>query len=327
MRGPRPLASGPDPRVLACESVSPRRSTRLSPPRSLRPRDLAKAVLLGFALTAVAFGCTSGTDAPDASTSTTDDTLAYAPVPEGCNEELREDPTVPPEIGLLVADFAATAELPEATPYEHYDERCDNTGVTSIEAPTRFDDVEPAPGAPPQTAVRLSTDFSAPIESEPVINFFAAPVGGDQFPTLPRLAALVGRSADGSLSSGTRDPRQGTTISEDCRALPPQDIETGRFTGAIQFFVDCGGDHRAWALVAAAPDDDDPYFVQLIAHVLTTADAEAFGRALASMSVDAENLETFTEVQEAEQQRAAASATSSPTASTARDTSTTTDAP
>ena len=92
--------------------------------------------------------------------------------------------------------------------------------------------------------------------------------------------------------------------------------------------MDCGGDQRAWALVAAAPDDDDPYFVQLIAHVLTTADAEAFGRALASMSVDAENLETFTEVQEAEQQRAAAaSATSSPTASTARDTSTTTDAP
>ncbi|MCB1016456.1 MAG: hypothetical protein KDB10_15310 [Acidimicrobiales bacterium] len=216
-----------------------------------------------------------------------------------CKGEAPSEVTLDDDVQLLVDNLVRQASLAEELPYERYERRCDNTGVTAIDTPAEYADVGPALNDPPQTAIRASTDLGAPVEAVPIISFFAAPYGGSQFPTLPGFTTLIQQSADGSLSSGTRDPREGETISEECRSLPVRDLATGTFTGKAQFFVNCGDDRRAWVLAAATPNSGDPYFVQVVAQVRDTADAEALGRALATLSVDAEALTAFTQAQEA----------------------------
>ena len=273
----------------------------MSPQRALNVREggalvrrrvlTAGGLLALLALLALGAGCGSGEEGagtdPQESTSTTGVAID---MPKG---------------NVLVTNLVRQASLAAAEPYGEFVVRCDNTGVTTIEAPAAFGDVDPSPVAPPQTTVRVATDFSAPIESAPIINFFAAPVGGTQFPTLPGFTTLIQQSADGSLSSGTRDPREGTTIADDCRALPVRDLATGEFTGKAQFFVNCGDDQRAWVLVAAAPNNGDPYFIQMVAQARDSADAEAIGRALTTMSVDPATLATFTASLEAAAEAAA----------------------
>lgn len=266
--------------------------------------------LLALAVTAVA--CGSGDDAGTAEG--TPDTTVVANLPKGtvprvlCKGEVEGDPTPSTGVDVLVTNLVRQADLAEARPYEDYVVRCDNTGVATIEAPAAYADVDPTPWAPPQTTVRVSTDFSAPIESAPIINYFVAAVGGTQFPTLPGFTTLIQQSADGSLSSGTRDPREGTTIADDCQALPVRDLATGVYTGKAQFFVNCGNEQRAWVLVAAAPNNGDPYFIQMVAQARDAADAEAIGRALTTMSVDAETLAAFTASLEAAEAAAEAQA-------------------
>ena len=199
------------------------------------------------------------------------------------------------DVERLVDNLISQASLVEAEAYDEFDLVCDNAGVSTLEAPAAYTDVEPAPLGPPQAAIRVSTDFTSRVEESPIVSFFAAPVGGAQFPTQPGFGTIIQQSADGSLSSGTRDPREGATISEECRALPIRDLATGDFTGKAQFFVNCGGDQRAWVLILAAPDNGDPYFVQVVAQVLDTADAEALGRLLTTMDVDTDALARFAE--------------------------------
>lgn len=238
--------------------------------------------------------CGSGGDEQSTDTTTGASAPKVAARVPLCTRELTDGGTPTPEVERLVANLIRQASLPEAEPYDDYALLCDNTGVTTIEAPVAYSNMEPAPLAPLQTAIRVSPDFSARVEDEPIINFFAAPVGGSQFPTQPGFGTIIQQSADGSLSSGTRDPREGKTISEECTALPIRDIATGDFTGRAQFFVNCGDDQRAWVLVAAAPDNADPYFIQVVAEVLDTADAEALGRALTTMHVDKDALAAVT---------------------------------
>lgn len=243
---------------------------------------------------AAACGSDAGS-AGDGGTSTTVISLPKGTVSRVlCKEEATEDLAVPTGIDVLVTNLIRQASLTEATPYEDYALRCDNAGVTTIEVPTAYRDVGPSPLDQRQAAVRASTDFEAPVETAPIITFLTATVGGTQFPTQPGFTGFIQQSADGSLSSGTRDPRDGAAISEDCEALPVRELATGEFTGKAQFFVNCGGEERAWVLVAASPNNGDPYFVQLLAQARDAADAEAIGRALSTMGVDSEALAAFT---------------------------------
>ena len=278
-----------------------------------RPGKRTALAFLAVAAVAVtAVSCGSGEGDPTGQGAT--GTSVVANLPKGtvprvlCKGEVEGDPTTSTGVDVLVTNLVRQASLAEATPYSEFVVRCDNTGVATIEAPTAYGDVDPTPLAPPQTTVRVSTDFGAPIESAPIINYFVAAVGGTQFPTLPGFTTLIQQSADGSLSSGTRDPREGTTIADDCQALPVRDLATGAFTGKAQFFVNCGDDQRAWVLVAAAPNNGDPYFIQMVAQARDSADAEAIGRALSTMSVDTETLATFTASLEAAEAAAAAQA-------------------
>jgi hypothetical protein len=255
---------------------------------------IAAAVLTAMALVA---SCSSGDAGGEESAGTT----INVDLPKGtgnvvlCKQQVTQGGDATPEVDRLVANLISQASLPEVTPYEEFALRCDNVGVSTLEAPSDYTNVEPTPLGPPQTAIRVSTDFGALVEAAPIVNFFAAPVGGAQFPTMPGFGTVIQQSADGSLSSGTRDPREGKTISEECQALPIRDLSTGDFTGKAQFFVNCGDDQRAWVMVAVAPDNGEPYFVQVVAQVLDTADAEALGRVLTTMHVDNDTLVRFTE--------------------------------
>ncbi len=252
--------------------------------------------VLVLSITTLAAACGSGdeTASPDATSSS-----VVVENPKGhlpyvlCKGEVQEDLSIPSGVDVLTTNLVRQASLADAPPHEDFVVRCDNTGVAAFEAPVVYRDVDPGPLAQPQTAIRVSTDVTAPVEAAPIINFFAASVGGTQFPTQPGFTTLIQQTADGSLSSGTRDPREGTTIAEDCRALPVRDLATGEFTGKAQFFVNCGGDQRAWVLVAAAPNNGDPYFIQMVAQARDAADADAIGRALTTMSVHAERLAAF----------------------------------
>ena len=259
-------------------------------------RRAALTAIAVLSITVGAAACGSGDQAasPDGTA-----TSVVAQNPKGhlpyvlCNDEVTEDLSVPSGVEVLTTNLVRQASLADAPPHEEFVVRCDNTGVSTIEAPVAYRDVDPSPLAQPQTALRVATDLSAPVEAAPIINFFAASVGGAQFPTQPGFTTLIQQTADGSLSSGTRDPREGTTIAEDCRALPVRDLATGEFTGKAQFFVNCGDGERAWVLVAAAPNNGDPYFIQLVAQARDAADADAIGRALTTMSVDTERLAAF----------------------------------
>ncbi|MBL8777667.1 MAG: hypothetical protein JNK12_17120 [Acidimicrobiales bacterium] len=316
----------------------------MSPQRALNAREggagvhrgtrAAAGVLAALALVSLATGCGSGDESAGVDPETGATTTVVAiDVPKGsvprvlCKDEVTEDQTVPTGIEVLVTNLVRQASLADAEPYGEFVVRCDNTGVTTIEAPAAFGDVEPTPSGPPQTTIRVATDFGAPIESAPVINFFAAPVGGSQYPTLPGFTTLIQQSADGSLSSGTRDPREGTTIADDCQALPVRDLATGQYTGKAQFFVNCGDDQRAWVLVAAAPNNGDPYFIQMVAQARDSADAEAIGRALATMSVDTATLAAFTASFEAAADAAAQQAATTVPSETAPPATDTTAAP
>ena len=153
-------------------------------------------------------------------TASTDTTAGTAVVegPKGhlpyvlCKDEPAEDLTVPSGIDVLTTNLIRQASLADAAPYEEFVVRCDNSGVTTIEAPAAYRDVDPSPLAPPQAALRAATDYTAPVEAAPIISFFAASVGGPQFPTRPGFSTLIQQTADGSLSSGTREPRVGMTI-------------------------------------------------------------------------------------------------------------------
>lgn len=276
-------------------------------------------VVLAVLLTA----CGSGGGEQTTDT-TVDPTLPKAALPYLlCKTAPAEDPSVSPDVEVLVENLVRQASLPEAPAYEESVVRCDNTGVTSIEVPTAYADVEPGPFSPPQTAIRVSPDLSANVEAEPIINFFAAAVGGSQYPTQPGFATIIQQSADGSLSSGTRDPREGATISEECQGLPVRDLDIGDLSGKTRFFVNCGDEARAWVLMAAAPSNGEPYFVQVVAQVLDTADADALGRALSTMEIDQAALGTLTAAQDA----AAAAATSTTVAGGDRATTDTTTVP
>ena len=239
-------------------------------------------------------------DGGDATSATVDPALPKTTVPFIlCKTPAADAVEVSDDVELLVENLIAQAGLPEADPYDDPVVRCDNTGVTTIQAPPEYAAVDPNQFSPPQTAIRVSTDLGANVEAAPIINYFAAPVGGSQYPTQPGFATLIQQSADGSLSSGTREPREGSTISEECQGLPVRDISTGEFTGKARFFVNCGGDSRAWVLVAAAPSNGAPYFVQVVAQVQDTADAEALGLALSTMAVDPDALATLAAAQDA----------------------------
>ena len=245
-------------------------------------------------------GCSSGDagsqDAEPADTSINADLPKGAGLVVLCKQPLTDGGEPTPDVDRLVENLISQASLPEVDAYEDYALRCDNVGVSTLEAPTAYSQVEPRPLGPPQTAIRVSPDLTGRVEAAPIVNFFAAAVGGAQFPVQPGFGTIIQQSADGSLSSGTRDPREGRTISEECQALPLRALATGDYTGRAQFFVNCGTDQRAWVLVAAAPDNGDPYFVQVVAEVLDTADAEALGRILTTMRVDKDALQRFTEV-------------------------------
>lgn len=278
--------------------------------------------VLALLVTVVLGACGSG--GGDETTATTvDPSLPKAALPYLlCKTPVADDASVSPDVEVLVENLVRQAGLPDAPAYEESVVRCDNTGVTSIEAPGAYADVDPSPFSPPQTAIRVSPDLSANVEAEPIINYFAASVGGSQYPTQPGFATLIQQSADGSLSSGTRDPREGATISEECQGLPVRDIDIGDLSGKARFFVNCGDEARAWVLVAVAPSNGAPYFVQVVAQVLDTADAEALGRALSTMTVDEPALEALAAAQEA-----AAAATSTTVAGDGPATTETTAAP
>jgi hypothetical protein len=74
---------------------------------------------------------------------------------------------------------------------------------------------------------------------------------------------------------------RGTTIADDCRALPVRDLATGEFTGKAQFFVNCGDDQRARG---RRPNNGDPYFIQMVAQ--TGLGRRQDRRALTTMSVN-----------------------------------------
>jgi len=266
------------------------------PPVGPRRRTVAAALVVATALALLA-GCSSS-DGGGGGEATTDTTID-ADLPKGtgrvvfCKQEAGDGGAPTAEVERLVENLISQASLADAEPYDAFQLVCDNTGVTSLEAPTAYAGVEPAPLGTPQAAIRVSPDFSTRIEEEPVVSFFAAPVGGAQFPTQPGFGTIIQQSADGSLSSGTRDPREGETIAAECQALPIRDLVTADYTGKAQFFVNCGNDQRAWVLVAAAPANGDPYFLQVVAQVLATADAEALGRLLTTMQVDKDALARF----------------------------------
>lgn len=269
---------------------------RLLTARLVRPRHRAVTVALVLLATlSLLAGCASG-DGDDSTATTIDTDLPKASGRVvNCKQAAGGGGEPTAEVERLVDNLISQASLAEAEAYDEFNLVCDNAGVSTLEAPAAYTDVEPAPLGPPQAAIRVSTDFTSRVEESPIVSFFAAPVGGAQFPTQPGFGTIIQQSADGSLSSGTRDPREGETISEECRALPIRDLATGDFTGKAQFFVNCGGDQRAWVLVLAAPDNGEPYFVQVVAQVLDTADAEALGRLLTTMRVDNDALARFAE--------------------------------
>lgn len=303
---------------------------RRRPARS-RARRRSGAVALGLTvvlLAATASGAAAATSGHAAgetdgetTATTVDPSLAKGTVPFIlCKTPVAESVEPSDDVELLVENLISQAGLPEADPYGDPVVRCDNTGVTTMEAPPEYADIDPNQFSPPQTAIRVSTDLGANVEAAPIVNYFAAAVGGSQYPTQPGFATLIQQSADGSLSSGTREPRAGTTISEDCQGLPIRDLSTGTFTGKARFFVNCGGDARAWVLVAAAPSNGAPYFVQVVAQVQDTADAAALGHALSTMAVDAGNIAALATAQDA---AAAAQAGSTSTTAAAGATTTT----
>ncbi len=295
--------------------------------RPTRRRSRALPCALALALTVALLGACGSSDGGDddgddaASATTVDPNLPKGTVPFiVCKTPVADAVELSDDVELLVENLISQAGLAEADPYGDPVVRCDNTGVTTIEAPPDYADVDPSQFSPPQTAIRVSTDLSANVEAAPIVNYFAAAVGGSQYPTQPGFATLIQQSADGSLSSGTRDPREGSTISEECQGLPVRDLSTGSFTGKARFFVNCGGDSRAWVLVAAAPSNGAPYFVQVVAQVRDTADADALGHALATMSVDGDAIAALTAAQDAAAEaQAAATSTTAPgaTATTA----------
>lgn len=274
-------------------------------------------------LAATGTACGSSGSGESATATTADPDLPKTTVPFIlCKTPGADAVEVSDDVELLVENLISQAGLPEAAPYGEPVVRCDNTGVTTVEAPPEYADIDPNQFSPPQTAIRVSSDLSANVEAAPIVNYFAAAVGGSQYPTQPGFATLIQQSADGSLSSGTREPREGTTISEECQGLPIRDVSTGSFTGKARFFVNCGGESRAWVLVAAAPSNGAPYFVQVVAQVQDTADAEALGHVLSTMAVDGEAIAAL-----AASQDAAAAAQAAATSTTAPGAPATTAAP
>lgn len=259
-----------------------------------------------------------GSDSDTAATSDASTTTSTGPdQPVACDVDPGDDPSRPARgaVGRLVDRLVAEARLPEAERYTDFRSVCDNVDATSLTAPEDYDYVEPTGSTPPQSVIRVGRDFLGPVEEGPVIALFAAPVGGDQFPTRPRNRRAIAEVVDGSLSTGTRDPREGETIAEDCSDLPVQPFTTSEFTGVAQFYVNCGRDPRAWVVIVADPTNGDPYFIRVLAQVLDTADADALGRALETMAVDTRALRRFA--------RESATTTTTTTTATARPRATT----
>ena len=80
----------------------------------------------------------------------------------------------PDDVELLVENLISQAGLAEADGDPVV--RCDNTGVTTIEAPPTTP-TSTLPVLAPQAAIRVSTDLSANVEAAPIVNYFAAAVG------------------------------------------------------------------------------------------------------------------------------------------------------
>lgn len=271
-------------------------STPMVLTRSTRPDSLHRllAVVVAASLaTALLASCSS--DSGSDSQADTTETSAAGDEPPPCPTDLSQtagSPTAGP-VKDLVDSLVAAADLPDARGYANYRIVCDNVGVTKLVAPNNYDYVEPSESSPPQSGIRVGRDFLGPVEEGPIIQVFAVPVGGTAYPTQPNKRVWISDTAAGSLSSGTRDPREGDSIAEDCEALPAERFATDELSGASQFFVDCGGDNRAWVGMALSPTNGDPYFVWLLAQTLTVADAQALGRALNTLTFDGAALSTY----------------------------------
>lgn len=251
------------------------------------PRVVAAVAVLVAATALTACGSGGGTASGGAGATDTAATDAAEAIGAGCDHAA--DPVEPAADLVALRDaVAAEAGLPEAEPYDRYVRRCDPVGATTALVPATWDDVVPRPVDPPRSSFTASPDLGARVDAEPVVG-----VGAGRFVGQPTAAAVVNQNnADGSLGAGTRSPRDGPSIAEDCRAVEPVafTLDDGAYAGEAQPYVDCGGDARAWLVAVAFPNDGTHLQVEVIGQARTTADLDALVEALASATVAARHV-------------------------------------
>jgi len=198
--------------------------------------------------------------------------------PAACGARVGRGPELSAQLTALRDAFVEEAGLPDAPPYRRYRVVCDDLRASRVAVPASWASVVKGP-----TNVTVGPDLEAPVEDEPVVGVGAARFVGAPAPP----SAIMDGNAGGSLENGRRQPpRRGRSVIDGCTARPARPYSYGGYTGETRAYVDCDGEHRAWLYMAAFADNGDKCQIQMIAQALTTADAEALVRALATLRVD-----------------------------------------
>lgn len=229
-----------------------------------------------------------GGDSRSTESSNTSESPRGVTTTDECGAVRDEPAALDPELAALADELAAATGLVEAEPYERFRVVCDALGATSALVPDAWTGRLPDPTAPPQSTVTAGPALTARVEQHPVVGFGAARFVGDA----PAPSFVNDNNADGSLQSGTRSPRVGTSVMDGCTALDPVPFRLGGYTGEVQPYGDCegGSGPRAWILAVAFPDDDGQFQAQLIGQALNTADLGAIVGTLATLRVDPDHV-------------------------------------
>ena len=219
-------------------------------------------------------GLVACSDEPAPGTGAEEATIA----PAACGARVGHGPELSAQLAALRDAFVEEAGLPDAPLYRRYRVVCDDLRASRVAVPASWASIVKGP-----TDVTIGPDLEAPVEDEPVVGVGAARFVGE--PTPP--SAIMDGNAGGSLENGRRQPpRRGRSVIDGCTARPARPYAFAGYTGETRAYVDCDGENRAWLYMAAFADNGDKCQVQMIAQALTTADAEALVRALATLRVD-----------------------------------------
>lgn len=219
-------------------------------------------------------GLVACSDEPAPGTGAEEATIA----PPACGARVGRGPELTAQLAALRDAFVEEAGLPDAPRYRRYRVVCDDLRASRVAVPASWASIVKGP-----TTVTVGPDLEARVEDEPVVGVGAARFVGEPAPP----SAIMDGNAGGSLENGRRQPpRRGRSVIDGCTARPARPYAFAGYTGETRSYVDCDGEHRAWLYMAAFADDGDKCQIQMIAQALTTADADALVRALATLQVD-----------------------------------------